>query len=137
MKKTVVLWVLMSIILFTSYAYLRYSYFPVTARTCVFVLNEDSVNAMFLPADQVVTATDTKCVAYTTTLEMMVGFPVYAIGFMTFFGYLMLIFFLPTGVWGIPFRLVGLWYFRPRSMAKVDFERAKDALSAKIKILLE
>lgn len=117
MRKTVVLLVIMSLILFPSYAYLRYAYIPVTARTCVFVLDESSVTSMFLAPETPVTSADTKCVEYVTTLEMMVGFPVYAIGLMTIIGYVMLIFFLPTGVWGIPFRLFGIWAMRPRSMS--------------------
>lgn len=68
---------------------------------------------------------------------MMIGFPVYATSCMTIIGFLMLIFFLPTGTWAIPFRLFGLWAMRPVSMSKMEFEREKDELSAKIKVLLQ
>ena len=59
MRKTVTMWVVVSLILFPSYAYLRYSYIPITARTVTFTLDETALNNLFLPLDQAVTAEST------------------------------------------------------------------------------
>ena len=77
---------------------------PVTATTCV------STNAgVFLNATMNVTSINSPCLTMSTSLNTQVGFAVYAITITTIIGWVLLCFFLPTGVWAYPFDYIGSW----------------------------
>jgi hypothetical protein len=57
------------------------------------------------------------------------GFPVYAITVMTSLGWVMLMFFLPIGMWAYAFDYVGAYVKRPQPMKKEDFDNAKRELA--------
>ena len=84
-----------------------------------------------------VTMADTSCTTINTTLEITVGFQIYAITVMCFLGWMMLCFFLPTGLWAFPFDLIGAWVLRPKPMKEDEFNRAKADLAKKVRKLLE
>jgi len=65
-----------------------------------------------------------------------VGFPVFAITVMTFTGWLLLCFFLPTGMWAYSFNWIGAWAQRPKPMKEDEFNRAKQELAVKVQKLL-
>ena len=56
---------------------------------------------------------------------------------MTIVGWLVLIFFLPTGVWAYPFDYVGSWVTRPIPMKEDEFKKAKYDLARTMEILLQ
>lgn len=82
-------------ILFPTYAFLRYSNLPIVANTCSTTSTVDP----FIDATTVIAADSlSNCLRLDTTVEITLGFPVYSIGLMSFIGWFVLIFFLPTGM---------------------------------------
>ena len=51
---------------------------------------------------------------------------------MTFFGWFLLMFYLPTGMWAYVFDFIGAWALRPNPMNETDFNRAKAELAKKV-----
>lgn len=51
---------------------------------------------------------------------------------MTFVGWFLVCFYLPTGMWAYPFDYIGAWALRPKPMNDVDFGRAKAELAKKV-----
>ena len=103
---------LVSVVLFPTWAFLSYTYIPVTAQTCV-----STVTGVFIDATLPVTATDNKCLQMVTTLTFKVNFAVYAITLMTVCGWAMLVWFLPSGMWAYAFDYIGMWIHRPKPMS--------------------
>lgn len=81
--------VLVSVILFPMYAFMRYSNIPAYGSTCT---SNDFVSAL-----TVVTVDDVKCIATQGILRVQVEFPIFAIAFMNFFGWILFMVFLPLG----------------------------------------
>lgn len=123
--------VIVTVALFPTYAFLRHSLIPVKASTCV-----TSTPGLFVPAAANVTAISS-CKLISSTLNTKVSFPVYAIMLMTIVGWVMLAFFLPTGVWAYPFDYVGSWVTRPIPMKEDEFKKAKYELARTMEILLQ
>ena len=113
------------------YAFMNYSYFPITLQTC------DTTN--FLPANEVVdTASPTSvCKSNDTEVEVRVGFQIFALALMVFVGWLLLCIFLPTGMQAIPFDLVAQWVARPRPLDQQKFNSAKAELAKKVSVMLQ
>ena len=44
---------------------------------------------------------------------------------MTIFGWSMLVWFLPVGMWAFPFEYVGIWIMRPKPMKPEEFTKSK------------
>lgn len=124
--------VLVSVVLFPSWAFLSYTYIPITAQTCV-----ASKAGVFIDAALPVTAADFKCPQLATSLYFKVNFAVYAITLMTVCGWAMLIWFLPTGMWAYAFDYIGMWIHRPKPMSPEQFTKAKTDLAQTIEILLK
>ena len=72
----------------------------------------------------------------TSSLTITVNFAVYATMIMTIVGWIMLCFFLPTGIWAYPFDYVGSWVTRPIPMKEDEFKKAKYELARTMEILL-
>lgn len=124
-----------SCILFPTYVYMKFAYIPITAYTCA--SGADPLTDPFIDATEIITADYTSpCVSMETTLIITVGFPIYAITFMSFIGWFLLMFFLPTGMWAIPFNWIGQWVLRPKPMREDEFNRAKADLAKKVQTLL-
>ena len=117
-RQSVIFLVCAVLLLFIPFAFMRYSEIPVEALVC------DSDTA-FVSAEGPVS----DCASQAGTLEVQLPFPVYAIGVMTFLGWLMLMVFLPVGMWAFCFDNVGAWLQRPVPMKKEDFEKAKKELA--------
>ena len=56
---------------------------------------------------------------------------------MTVCGWAMLIWFLPSGMWGYAFDYIGMWIHRPKPMSPEQFTKAKTDLAQTIEILLK
>ena len=56
-------------------------------------------------------------------MVLTVGFPIYVTSVLSFIGWLVLCFFLPTGMWGLPFDYIGAYMMRPRPMREDEFKR--------------
>lgn len=65
---------------------------------------------------------------------MTVGlyFPIYVIAMLSFFGWMMLCFFLPTGMWALFFDAVAIFWNRPRIMDKNEFDGEKEGLAKEV-----
>ena len=55
-------------------------------------------------------------------------FPVYVMSLCSFLGWLMIIFFLPTGMWAYVFEFIAEFVTRPKKMQDDEFNREKAAL---------
>jgi len=127
-KNEIITLVIISLFLFPSFAYMKYSYIPVTAHTC----NASATISPFVDATADVTMEDVLCKTIEAHLKITVGFQIYVITVMCFLGWLMLCFFLPTGLWAYPFDLIGKWVQRPKPMREDEFNRSKFELAAKV-----
>lgn len=96
-KKQAALVVVAVILMFVPFAFIRYTYIPITARTCEVKVGD------FMPASQEVNIDSSGCTSLDTTLKVDVPFPVYGICVMTVIGWILLIFFLPVGMWAFCF----------------------------------
>jgi hypothetical protein len=117
-KQSVIFLVCAVLLLFIPFAFLRYSEIPVEAIVC-------SGDTAFVSAG----ATSPDCASKEGTLDVQLPFPVYAIGVMSVLGWLMLMVFLPVGMWAFCFDYVGAWLQRPVPMKKEEFEKAKKDLA--------
>jgi len=105
-KNEIVTLAIISVILFPCYTYLSYANIPVYASTC----STDQVGqaAAFVNIETVVDIKDSVCkLTDPAYMNINVNFPIYATSVLTFMGWMMLCFFLPTGMWGIPFDWIG------------------------------
>lgn len=132
LKESIVL-VLVCIVLFPTYFFLRYAFIPITTQTCVAA--DDGV---FVDATLEVTSADVTCptIADTHTLTVEVPFAVYAITLMTVVGWSLLVWFLPVGMWAYPFDNVGAFVMRPKPMKPEDFKKAKAKLATTMEALM-
>jgi len=69
-------------------------------------------------------------------MKIDVNFPIYATSLLCFIGWMILCFFLPTGMWGIPFDWIGAWAQRPIVMDEGTFKVAKGELADKVQLLM-
>jgi len=81
--------VVVSVILFPMYAFMRYSNIPAYGNTCT--------SSNFVSALTVATLNDAKCLETTGTLRVQVEFPIFAITVMNFLGWILFMVFLPLG----------------------------------------
>lgn len=131
MKESIVI-VVICITLFPTYAFLRYSFIPVSAQTCI--ATEPGV---FINASLEVTAANFVCNTMSDTLTVKVNFPIYAITIMTVIGWCMLVWFLPVGMWAYPFDNIGAWVTRPKPMKPDEFSKAKTHLALTMEALMK
>lgn len=110
------------------YAFMRYANIPVYGSTCT--------SGDFVSALTVVTADNVKCLATSGTLRVQVEFPIFAITFMNFFGWILFMVFLPLGQWALFFDNFFTFIQRPRPMQEDEFNRAKAELAKKVQTLL-
>ena len=68
---------------------------------------------------------------------MAVSFQVYVSGWLTFFGWILLIIFGGAGIVGIPFDLINAWRNRPRIMDENVFRERKEYLSKGVEELVK
>lgn len=123
--------------LFPCYAYKSYAHIPVYAVTCS--TTQVGQAAAFMDVDTPVTIKSSVCKATggvggiePAYMKINVNFPLYATSVLCFMGWLILAFFLPTGMWGIPFDWIGAWAQRPVTMDEASFKRTKDELADKV-----
>lgn len=69
----------------------------------------DGATSGWVPLDQEVSLDMVGCYSQDYTLKTEVGFPIYGITFMTFFGWFWLCFYFPTGMWAFVFHYIGLY----------------------------
>ena len=112
-KYLIVLLVIIAVTLFPCYAYLSYANIPVYAVTCA--TSQVGQAAAFVDLSTPVTIADSVCKATSPAyMKIAVNFPLYATALLCFIGWIVLAFFLPTGMWGIPFDWIGAWAQRPK-----------------------
>ena len=68
---------------------------------------------------------------------MKIGFPQYVMGIYTFIGWLMVMFFLPTGMWAFVFENIAEFVQRPRQITDKEFEEKRDLLQKNVGKLLQ
>ena len=68
---------------------------------------------------------------------MKIGFPQYVMGIYTFIGWLMVMFFLPTGMWAFVFENIAEFVQRPRQITDKEFEEKRDLLQQNVGKLLQ
>ena len=121
-----------SAITFPSYATLNYAYIPVTAYACQIEppIQEGGISTQlpFLSASDEVSTIDSICKEINASVEIRVMFPVYVMSLCSFLGWLMIIFFLPTGMWAYVFEFIAEFVTRPKKMQDDEFNREKAAL---------
>jgi fatty acid desaturase len=94
------------------------------------------VTNVFIPSAQTVTDADFVCKTMKTTVHIKVNFAIYAITLMTIFGWAILMFFLPVGMWAYPFEYCGLFINRQKPMNPDQFNLAKGQLAQTVQHLL-
>ena len=124
--------IIISIILFGSYAALRYASLPVLAYSCQY--NSTNPGAVLKDASTVVT--ESNCVSSQTTLNITVSFPTYVIALASWIGWWLLILFLGSGLSALPVDLINQFRFRPVPMQKDQFAREKSEMASKVEKLI-
>jgi hypothetical protein len=110
------------------YAFMRYSKIPAFGSTCTTTGAYDP----FIPASDAVTALNVFCTPTTGTLKVQVEFPIFAITLMAFCGWIILMIFLPLGMWALFFDNFFTFIHRPKPMKEDEFNRAKQELAKKV-----
>jgi LMBR1 domain-containing protein 1 len=109
--------VVVALILFISFAFLRHADIPVVANTVSYAAA--STQAIFIAAGS--SSTTSVAVRSSQTLVITVSFPIYAIAITTFVGWFFLIIFLGSGLVALPLDLINAWRFRPIPMKEDEF----------------
>jgi LMBR1 domain-containing protein 1 len=131
-KYEVLLLIIIAIVLFGSYAGLRFAQLPLVANTCKFT---DANNpAVFIPLNSTTTATH--CVRTDEILTITVSFPIYVIALASWIGWFILILFLGSGLTALPIDLINQFRFRPIPMKEDEFNRTKSELAKQVEKLL-
>jgi LMBR1 domain-containing protein 1 len=125
--------IVVSIILFGSYAGLRYAQLPVVALSCVF--DETVSSGPVVNASQSVSTS--MCTSTSEQLNITVSFPIYVIALASWIGWWLLILFLGAGLSALPVDLINEFRFRPTPMKEDDFARAKAELAKQVDKLLQ
>lgn len=99
--------VIISLLLFISYAFLRYADIPVYVSHKDITYFEDSTT-------QLTSEPSANQSNEENTLEYEVSFPVYAMAFMSFFGYVMFVIFGGVGLSALPIDLIQEFRHRPK-----------------------
>jgi hypothetical protein len=115
-----ILLVLISVTLFPMYANLSYANVPIYAYTC----SKDNQGAFksFIKADLAVTPQSVCKASDPLYVLLELHFPLYVISMLTFLGWMMACFFLPTGMWGFFFDSVQAFAYRPTKTDKMNFD---------------
>lgn len=116
-----------SVVLFPMYAFMRTSNIPVWAQT----YQATGANT-FIDAGLVVTAANYSGTNYSGFLPVKCEFPIFAIAVMNFLGWIMFVFFMPLGQWGLFFDNFFTFIHRPKPMKEDEFNRAKAELAKKV-----
>lgn len=124
--------VIISIILFGSYAGLRFASLPVLAYTC----QHQSANPGLTLRDPYSLITDSNCVQSAQELSITVSFPIYVIALASWVGWWLLILFLGSGLSALPVDLINQFRFRPVPMQKDQFMREKSEMASKVEKLI-
>ena len=133
-KYEVMLIVIVAIVLFGSYAGLRFAQLPLTANTCTYIAGSATAH-LLLPANSPVTSSG--CVRSDQQLTITVSFPIYVIALASWLGWWMLILFLGAGLSALPVDLINQFRFRPIPMKEDEFKRAKQELAKQVDALLQ
>ena len=123
--------VVIALIMFPMYAYMRYSNIPAYASTCTTTGIDP-----FVSATLAVTNADVLCKATTGILTVQVEFPIFAITLMTFCGWIILSVFMPLGLWALFFDNFFGFMHRPKPMKEEEFNKSKADLAKKVQQLL-
>lgn len=134
-KYEVMLIIIVSIILFGSYAGLRFAQLPFVANTCAFDSTALPGQSILMDASAVVTVS--KCVRTDETLSITVSFPIYVIALASWLGWWLLILFLGAGLSALPVDLINAFRFRPIPMKEDEFTRCKAELAKQVDKLLQ
>jgi LMBR1 domain-containing protein 1 len=133
-KYEVMLIVVVSIILFGSYAGLRYAQLPVVANTCLY--SQAALPSAAILVDASSTITQSACARTDETLSITVSFPIYVIALACWLGWWMFILFMGAGLSALPVDLINQFRFRPIPMKEDEFQRCKAELAKQVGQLL-
>jgi hypothetical protein len=117
---------------FPQYAWMRYAEIPVTGITCSAIQGQDP----FVDATAAVTDSNVICQTLAAKLRIQVGFPIFMITVMNFLGWILLMVFVPLGMWALPFDSFFTFVNRPKPMTEVDFNKKKQGLAKDVQTLL-
>jgi LMBR1 domain-containing protein 1 len=123
MKYEVMLIVIIAIVLFGSYAGLRFAQLPFIANTCSYSSIATGSSQILLAQDSALTAST--CIRTDEELNITVSFPIYVIALASWLGWWLLILFLGAGLSALPVDLINQFRFRPVPMKEDEFKRAK------------
>lgn len=71
-------------------------------------------------------------------MEIDMNFPLYCMAMMSTFGWFLLMFYLPTGMWSVVFEYIGAFATRPRPVEDAEeFNRQSAELQLKIAKVIE
>jgi LMBR1 domain-containing protein 1 len=127
--------IVVSIILFGSYAGLRFATLPVLAYNCVYT---PGGKLLVDPTTPSVVIDTTSCSAATETeLNITVSFPIYVIALASWVGWWLLVLFLGAGLSALPVDLINQFRFRPTPMKQDEFARAKSEMAKQVDKLIQ
>ena len=129
--------VVVSIVLFGSYAGLRFSQLPLVADTCPYsLLPINSTASILINGGDPAFYQSPLCSVVSTSLTITVSFPIYVIALASFLGWWLLILFLGAGLSALPVDLINEFRFRPIPMKEDEFQRSKIELANQVDKLL-
>ena len=70
------------------------------------------------------------------TAEIKIIFPIYVAGLCCFLGWILVMFFLPTGMWAFVFENIAEFVQRPKHIPDKEFEEKRDLLQKNVGKLL-
>lgn len=126
LKYEIMLLIIISIVLFGSYAGLRFAELNFVANTCTYT----GTNGLLLSAvDATSIANKALCSRSDQSLTITVSFPIYVIALASWLGWWLLILFLGAGLSALPVDLINQFRFRPVPMKEDEFQRSKAELA--------
>lgn len=129
--------VVVSIVLFGSYAGLRFSQLPLIANTCTYSPSPiNMIPSILIAGGDPAFNKSPLCSNESTFLTITVSFPIYVIALASFLGWWLLILFLGAGLSALPVDLINEFRFRPTPMKEDEFQRSKIELANQVDKLL-
>ena len=129
--------IVVSIVLFGSYAGLRFASLPVLAYSCVYT--QGKAGLLVDPTVPSVNVDAGSCSpnGVETELNITVSFPIYVIALASWVGWWLLVLFLGAGLSALPVDLINQFRFRPTPMKQDEFARAKSEMAKQVDKLIQ
>lgn len=118
------------------FAGMRTTYIPVTIHSYKSLQIQGQPESVFLDMEDLQSSpptTNPQVMAINDlALEAKMTFPAYTISAAAFWGQILIVVFMITGLVSIPFGLINAWRDRPKPMSEKQFKQEKEALARQV-----